>query len=72
MKLIVFTVLILCVASSSWFWHLKTVDDQKKKAEICLTQYTNDVKLIRVGLDSTLNQQELDKVNAKFQTCITK
>lgn len=72
MKLIVFIVIILFIGSSSWFWHLKTVDDQKKKAEVCLNQYTADVKQIRVGLDSKLNQQELDRVNSNFQACITK
>jgi hypothetical protein len=72
MRLFIVVVIILFMASSSWFWHLKTVDDQKKKAELCLQQSADDLKKVRVGLDSQLNQQEIDKVNAKFQACITK
>jgi hypothetical protein len=72
MKLFIVIVIILFMASSSWFWHLKTVEDQKKKAEICLKQSGDDFKKVRVGLDATLNQQELDRVNTNFQACITK
>jgi hypothetical protein len=71
MKLIVLLVIILFIGSSSWFWHLKGVEDQKKKTETCLKQSAEDLKAVRVGLDSQLNQQELDKVNQKFQTCIS-
>lgn len=70
MKIVVFVALILLVASSSWFWRLKGVEDQKKKTEICLKQSAEDAKKVRVGLDNQLNQQELDKVNQRFQACI--
>lgn len=71
MKLIVFIAILLFIASSSWFWHLKGVKDQKKKSEICLKQSVEDIKQIRVGLNNELNQQELTRVNEKFQACIT-
>lgn len=72
MKLFILGVVILFIASSSWFWHLKGVEDQKKKTEICLKQSAEDLKKVRVGLDTKLNQQELDAVNDVFQACITK
>lgn len=70
MKLIVLVAILLFIGSSSWFWHLKGVEDQKKKTETCLQQSAEDLKKVRVGLDSKLNQQELDKVNQNFQACI--
>lgn len=72
MKLIVLIAILLFIASSSWFWHLKGVEDQKKKTEACLQQSAEDLKKVRVGLDNELNQQELDKVNQNFQACIKK
>ncbi len=72
MKLIVIAVLILLVGSTLWFSHLKTVEDQKKKSQICLNQSKEDLKQVRVGIDTQLNQQEFDKVSAKLQACIAK
>lgn len=71
MKLIVLVVVLLFILSSSWFWHQKTVADQKKKAEFCLQQSGEDLKKVRVGLDNEMNQQELDKVNQNFQACLS-
>lgn len=72
MKLVPLVVIVLLVATSSWFWHLKGVEDQKKKTETCLKRSAEDLKKVRVGLDNELNQQELDVVNQKFQECIKK
>lgn len=72
MKLIVLVVALLFVLSSSWFWHQKTIADQKKKAEACLQQSGEDLKKVRVGLDNQMNQQELDTVNRNFQACLSK
>ena len=70
MKLAIIAVIILG-ATSSWYWHQKTIADEKKKAEQCLRQSGEDLKKVRVGLDNEMNQQELDKVNQNFQACLS-
>ena len=72
MKFFIISVIILIIGSIFWFSHYKTVRDQKKKSEICLNQSKEDLKQVRVGLDTQLNQQEFDKVGAKFQDCLGK